>query len=183
MQNTPYNNQYPNTNQQSPYSTPYNSGYAAPTSPIYQQNPNMSMTFNVVYSIYLIVSGALSVMSAFGLLFSSETMFFAIISLLFAAFPILTGVFLLQRKKAGNIMRLINNIYSFAYAGMFMIMGALLIVGGSTFTSFFEGVEGVEILTTLGVAVGVCAIIGAIIGIALTVLIMVYYHKRKHMFT
>ena len=186
MQNTPYNNQYPNNqypNQQTPYSTPYNTGYTAPTTPLYQNGPDMPMTFNTVYSIYLLISGALSALSAFGMLFSSDGVGSGIFSLLLSAYPILTGIFLMQRKKAGNIMRLINNIYGFFCAGVLVIVGVLFMAGGGLLTSMIGSVEGAEMLTALGVGVGIGLIIGAIIGIVLNILIMKYYSKRKHTFT
>ena len=187
--NGQYNNQY--QNQQYPqYQQPQyqqqqygmqQPQYGAPQNN-FANNSQIGMTFNVIYAIFLIASGALSILSGLLLMFQEGGAGSGIFSILCAVYPILTGIFLIKRTKAGYIMRLINNILGFVSGGFSILTGVMLIAGGGIITAMLEGVEGAELILGILGGLGIGVIIGAIIGIIINVLIMKYYSKRKHMF-
>ena len=191
MQNNQYNdygNQYPNQqypNQQYPqyqqpqYGMPQQQ-YGAPQN--FANNTQLGMTFNIIYAIFLIASGALSVLSGLLLMFQEGGAGSGIFSMLCAVYPILTGIFLIKRMKAGYIMRLINNIFGFISGGFSILTGIMLIAGGGIITAMLEGIEGAELILGILGGLGIGVIIGAIIGIIINILVMKYYGKRKHMF-
>lgn len=148
----------------------------------FSNNSQIGMVFHVIYSILLLISGGFSLISSIITMLSEGGLIMGLWALLGAIFTLLTGIFLLMRKKAGYVMRLINNILSFISAGMLIVIGVLLIVGGGIITTLLEGVEGASILLGMAAFLGIGVIIGAIIGIVITIIIINYYKKRKHMF-
>lgn len=159
-------------------------GYGSPcmqSAPVqFNGAQDKSMVFHTVYSVWLLISGIMSVLSAFGVLFSEDGAIPGVISILSSAYMITMAILLLKRMKAGNVMRLINNITGFVSAAGFVVLGVLLILLGVGISAADIGDEG--ILTGLGLVFGVSLIIGAIIGSVINILVMVYYKKRKHMF-
>ena len=140
-----------------------------------------SMVFHTIYSIWLLISGILSVLSALGVMLGEDGVAPGMISLLSSAYTITMAIFLLKRMKAGNIMRLINNIMGFISA--FVMIGF-----GILFWAFWEIIVaatdvGAEVsLAGIGAILGISVIVGAIIGTVINILVMIYYKKRKHMF-
>lgn len=187
--NGQYNNQYQNQQypqyQQPQYQQPQygvqQSPYGAPQGN-FANNSQIGMTFNIIYAIFLIASGAMSVLSGLLLMFQEGGAGGGIFSILCAVYPILTGIFLIKRTKAGYIMRLINNILGFVSGGFSILTGIMLVAGGGIITAMLEGVEGAELILGILGGLGIGVIIGAIIGIVINVLVMKYYSKRKHMF-
>lgn len=201
--NQPMNSAYSQPQNPQVQYTPQNNGYGANTynpnsynsNPYNPQRPamnfssgsmnaiktDMPMNFHTFYWIMCFIASGFSLISLIGTMVSGEGTFGSlIISLAAIAFNVITGIFLMQRKRAGNIMRLISNICGIVSGG-FSILGALII--------FLMGAALASEIESLGVAIGgMIGLIGFIVliygigSIIYNIIVMKYYSKRKHMF-
>ena len=176
---TPYTIQPSVANAQSATQTPITNGNSVGVLP---------MKFHNFYSIALIVCGSFSVLTAIASLFLENVEFAGILSFIMAIYMIIEGILLFKRKKVGNVMRLIGNIY-----GIVTHIGEIVLGIGTAIICLFgkELLEqiGDELLNEIGGLINVFGIIFAavciiagITGIIINALIIKYYKKRKIMF-
>lgn len=181
MQNQYPNNQYQNQqygihNQQNYINQPTN----YPSS--FNNNSELPMKFHIFYSIILLISGGMSILSAIGTFFMEGFAAVGASAILGAVYTLLTGIFLLKKMKAGNIMRLISNICGIV-GGAFSILGGFAcIIFSAVIEQLFVGTELEGVFAVLGIGISIGVIVGAIIGIIINIIVMRYYSKRKHMF-
>lgn len=186
MQNNQYNqynpyNPYQSSNTPNNYQQPYQNQFNNDLGKDY----NIGMVFNTIYSIILLVFSAMCLTDVF-IFFFSDLIGIAIILLFVMAFNIVTGILLLKRKRAGNIMRLIGNLCSLIGSILFMLcnvlIAILLLVGGSGLMGSSEYGEIGLVFVGIGIWIIIAFAITSIISIVVNIVIMRYYRKRKHMF-
>lgn len=145
---------------------------------------NMPMNFHAFYAITNLILSILLFLG-FGIVaITTSNLYVFVIGMLCIIFQFITAILLLCRNKAGNIMRLISNILAIVKTGYSLFVGwASAIILGLVSLSINGATEEYAIELFLFLLIGgiITAFVSAL-RIAYNVIVMVYYHKREHMF-
>ena len=159
-------------------------------------NYNLPMNFHKFYAIATLVISILNILGYLGMIvlsiiggimvddFHGESILPYSGIVVFAIFNIIMAILLLNRKRAGNIMRLISNIASIALntlsSTVFLLMGGVSIICGVFVQSEYS--DPGFALMFIGILAICIALLRLVAILAYNIITMVYYHKREHMF-
>lgn len=148
-------------------------------------NYNIPMKFHFVFCILLFIAAFTNAIEV--IMSITEIGSLSIIALFLCPFNIITGIFLLKRKKAGNIMRLISNIIGIITPLITLGTSAFLFVVAMLFKAIADELSATlgEIflrLTEVGLMLFIPIFILIIAIISINIISIIYYRKRKHMF-
>lgn len=144
-------------------------------------DPQPSMAFHNFYKWWLVVIGALSLLSAFMSLGSDSGTSISISTFLGAALNISTGICLMKMMNAGRILQTVVNVLKIVGSSVTGLASLLFIFCGGMFGKYLEG----SLATLTGgvfAIIGIVLLVGSIASIVISACILKYYGKRKFLF-